>query len=104
MFIDQLSVYRVGIICGARATLWNVDEKYDRVVATVRRMPTVRGIPWFDGTRIFSQVELKNENGMFWHMSNSYYKQTISVGADKTKDIWWPGNATKFVELILTYL
>jgi hypothetical protein len=64
--IVELKFLKVGVVCGATARTWQLSSEYDNIVSSVRRMLTLEGIPWFDGTNLYSATEKKG-----WHMVNN---------------------------------
>jgi hypothetical protein len=61
--ILELKFLKVGVVCGATARTWQLGSEYDNIVSSVRRMLTLEGIPWFDGTNLYSTTERKG-----WHI------------------------------------
>jgi hypothetical protein len=63
-------------------------------------MLTLAGVPWFDGTAIYTQVDLKIEEGYQWHMTHTTRKVPYNIGT-KTTEYYEPINIMQFVSLIL---
>jgi hypothetical protein len=67
---------RVIFILGSEAKLWGLEEGFDRVVHEVRQIFTQCGVPWVDGTPLFTAAPRKD----MWHAAATEENKDLFAG------------------------
>jgi len=94
---SKLQSLRVGVVLGAESTMWDVSPRYNNVVATVRRIFTHAGIPWFDGTAFYEKSEMASDK---WHLAHN---QCDGTNINVTRFAQWALHIADFLSLLYAH-